>query len=468
MTVRRAQRPAVGWGIGALGLVAVTVALIFGLGPPRLHPPFVVHALVRSDSSVRRNQPVRIAGVPVGKVTDVQPGPRGSRGALVTMEIERTGLPLHGDARGRIRPRLLLEGNFFVDLSPGSPSAPVLHSGDTLGTDAISGPVQLDRLLSDLDHPTRTALRGFLQGYGAALGTGAHDEETGGQSLHRSLRDSPDALGDTAIVAQASLGTARNDFARGIGGTGRFLAGLADDDRQLGELVGNLDRTVRAFADRAPALRRTIDELDRVAAAADPSFQALDRSLAPLRALARRLLPGTRRLGPTITVASPWLRQTAALLSEAELGGLARDLEPLVGDVASASRDLRGLTQRADAANVCLLGKVLPIGDAAVSDPPLTTGIPVHLEALQAFAGLAGATGAFDGNGSFLRSQAGGGTVPVQTNALPSQGPLFGNAAAAPLGTRPRAPRTAPAVRTDVPCGATPAPNLAAEPGSGP
>ena len=39
------------------------------------------------------------------------------------MEIEDKGLPIKEDAELKIRPRIFLEGNFFVDLEPGSPSA---------------------------------------------------------------------------------------------------------------------------------------------------------------------------------------------------------------------------------------------------------------------------------------------------------------------------------------------------------
>ncbi len=44
--------------------------------------------------------------------------------ALVTMSLNKNGLPIHKDATLKIRPKLFLEGNFFVQLSPGSPSAP--------------------------------------------------------------------------------------------------------------------------------------------------------------------------------------------------------------------------------------------------------------------------------------------------------------------------------------------------------
>ena len=35
------------------------------------------------------------------------------------MKIGHDGLPIHSDATANIRPRLFLEGNYYVDLSPG-------------------------------------------------------------------------------------------------------------------------------------------------------------------------------------------------------------------------------------------------------------------------------------------------------------------------------------------------------------
>ena len=37
----------------------------------------------------------------------------------VTMEMKESGLPIHKDATLKIRSRIFLEGNFFVDLTPG-------------------------------------------------------------------------------------------------------------------------------------------------------------------------------------------------------------------------------------------------------------------------------------------------------------------------------------------------------------
>ena len=40
--------------------------------------------------------------------------------------INKDGLPIHADATAKIRARIFLEGNFYVDLSPGTPDARIL------------------------------------------------------------------------------------------------------------------------------------------------------------------------------------------------------------------------------------------------------------------------------------------------------------------------------------------------------
>ena len=76
----------------------------------------------RTRRRLRATSPVRIAGVNVGEVTDVRRADDDL--AEVTFTVDDEGQPIHEDAQLEIRPRLFLEGNFFLDLRPGSPSAP--------------------------------------------------------------------------------------------------------------------------------------------------------------------------------------------------------------------------------------------------------------------------------------------------------------------------------------------------------
>src|SRR5919199_2868933 len=107
------------------GLLAAVIILVFSFfGFSRYNPfahPYKLHAIFQSANNLQPKSPVRIAGVQVGMVTDVEPLSSGSGAAKVTMQIEKKGLPIHADAQMKIRPRIFLEGNFFVDLQPGTP-----------------------------------------------------------------------------------------------------------------------------------------------------------------------------------------------------------------------------------------------------------------------------------------------------------------------------------------------------------
>src|SRR5262249_53097820 len=150
---RRGQKPGKmsAFATGVLALTVGALILYFGFTksiPFRHH--YTVSAVFPSAVGIRTNAPVRIAGVEVGKVTKIAHAEDGAQAAIVTMRLQRKGLPLHRDATMKIRPRIFLEGNFFVDVQPGSPSSPRLHDGDRIPINQTAAPVQLDQILSVL------------------------------------------------------------------------------------------------------------------------------------------------------------------------------------------------------------------------------------------------------------------------------------------------------------------------------
>ncbi|HXM86512.1 MAG TPA: MlaD family protein, partial [Solirubrobacteraceae bacterium] len=148
-------------------LIVIVIAVYFGFTKaiPFKHG-YRLNAQFASALNIRPKSPVRIAGVDVGEVTTIQ---REGNTGLVNMEIETRGLPIHSDATVKIRPRLFLEGNWFVELQPGSPSAKTISSGYTIPTTQTSDPVQLDQVLDALNTDTRANLQSFLINYGEAL-----------------------------------------------------------------------------------------------------------------------------------------------------------------------------------------------------------------------------------------------------------------------------------------------------------
>ena len=104
---------------GIVFVVILLIAIYFGFTK---HIPFKhgyrLNAQFNTAVNIAPKSPVRIAGVNVGKVSSVR---REGNTGVVTMEIEGKGLPIYADATLKIRPRIFLEGNFFVQLNPAAP-----------------------------------------------------------------------------------------------------------------------------------------------------------------------------------------------------------------------------------------------------------------------------------------------------------------------------------------------------------
>lgn len=449
--------------VGALVLVLLALGTYFGFTKDI---PFTqgyrLKGVFASATSIRNSSPVRIAGVTVGKVKSVQAAP-GSDASIVEMEIQDKGLPIYKDATLKIRPRIFLEGNFFVELKPGSPSAPELESGETLPMSQTSSPVQIDEVLSTLRSDPRRDLQTVLRSFGGALGgrPAAAEEatqdpdvrgETAGEALNDTLRDSPDALRGTALVNDALLGSELHDLSSLIAGTQRVSAALASREDSLKDLITSFNRTTAALAGEQDALRETVRLLPEVLDRANPALDALNAAFPPTRAFAREVLPGVRETPATIEASFPWIEQVRRLLSPAELQGLVNELRPSIDDLSRVVDDSVELLPQIDLVDRCLLGVVLPTGDVKIEDGLLSTGVENYKEFWQALVGLSGESANFDGNGQYTRFQPGGGAQTVSTGDLPLSGPLFGNNTAAPLGTRPAFPGRRPPYDRERPC----------------
>ncbi len=454
---------------GLIGLVIVgfAVYVIFGGPNPLASTPFELKAMFTSPTQLHIPSEVRLSGVKVGQVVSVKRVAgvdSTSQAALVTMEIDSDGLPVHADATVRIRPRIFLEGNYYVDLQPGSPGAPVLRSGATLPAANTAGPVQLDRVLNALTTDPRRNLQTLLQGYGAALNappSPAQDRYqdpivrglTGGQSLNLSLKYSAAAFEASSIVNEALLGIQPHDLSQAIKGNELVFRGLAAAGGALPAFVTHFNQTLAALAARQQALAQTIALLPPWLASTERTLGPLNRSFPPTRAFARAILPGIEQLGPTINVGIPWLVQARALFSPPELGKLVALLKPAVQQTAVSLNATKAFVIQAEDLARCFTHTFVPTGNEKIKDPPVTTGLPLYQEFFQSAVGLAGASQNFDGNGRYIRTLAGGGNILRHTSKIPSEGALWGNFVLPPLGTRPAWPgSTPPPQRGNVAC----------------
>jgi virulence factor Mce-like protein len=469
---RRRRQPVSATKIGLITLVVAAILLFLGFTKdiPFTHG-YILKAQFQSANSIRPNSPVRIAGVNVGKVKSIEPL-QGTDAAVVTMEINKDGLPIHSDATAKIRPRIFLEGNFFVDLQPGTPGAPTLHSGDTMKITQTATPVQLDQVLTSLQSDTRSDLQQLLDGLSTALNakpTKAQDADadpvsrgkTGAESFNAAYATIPSSERSTAQVFQALLGTEPGrDVARLVRGTAATSGALIRNEGQLQDLITNFNRTMAALASESGNLRRSIRELPGTLANADAAFASLNRAFPPTRAFAIEILPGVRETPATIDASFPWIAQARKLVGKPELGGLAQELSPATRDLAHLIDSTETLLPKVDAASRCVRDNVLPTGNTVIHDE-FTTGKPNYKEFWYALTGIAGEGQNFDGNGMYVRFQTGGGSQQVSLgNSSSNSGALFGNNVAVPLGNRPFYPGKRPPYRPDVPCTKNPRPNL--------
>lgn len=458
-------------GLVAVAVIAAAVYLAFGGPTPFAGSSFVLKAVFTSQTELHIPSPVRIAGVDVGQVTSVQRLDGSSQAAIITMQINDNGLPIHAGATAAIQSRIFLEGNFYVDLRPGPPNAPALASGATLPAANTSGPVQLDRVLAALTSNARANLQTLVQGFGNALNApptpaqdASHDPSvrglTAAQALNQSLRYSAGAFKASAIVNQALLGIQPHDLSQAVVGNEQVFRALASRQDQLQGFVTSFDATMRALAARQQDVSDTIAALPPLLHTANRALTSLDASFGPTQAFARAFLPAVQQLDPTIGQALPWLAQATALVSPSELGGLVADLTPAVEQTSASIKATTALVSASQTLARCVTHNLVPTGNEVIQDPPSSSGVPVYQELLQSAVGIAGAGQNFDGNGRYLRSTPAGGSTPVQTGNLGSQGPLFGNAVLPPLGTRPAWAGAPPPVHTTTSCYQSAAPDL--------
>ena len=463
------------------GLVILAVCwLVFGGPIPFTGSPFVLRAAFTVQTQLHLGSPVRIAGVDVGTVTAVRRVGGSNSAAIATMTIEQRGLPIHADATAQIRPRLFLEGNWYVDLAPGTPGAPALSSGATLPASQTTGPVQLDRVLSALDSGARRNLQTLVQGLGQALNskpTAAQDATqdpsvrglTAGQALNKSLDYAAAAFEASTLVNEALLGIAPHDLSGAVKGNAQVLSALASQSAHLQDLVTTFNQTMAALAARQQDLSQTISLLPPLLRSADAALGPLQASYGPTQQFAAALTPSVAQLSSTIDAGMPWLAASTRLMSQRELGGLLASLTPAIQGTAVTLRSSQALLRGSDALAQCFTHTLIPTGNEYIQDPPLTTGLQLYQELLQSAVGIASAAQNFDGNGRYIRSTAGGGSTPVQTGPLGTTGALYGNAVLPSLGTRPAYPGRRPPVVSNVSCLKSAPPDLnSATTGTGP
>jgi len=459
------RQPMSRFKVGVIGIILLA-AFIYG-GFTKFANPFASHFTVYADFSsangIKPGSFVRIAGINVGTVTGIEPAPGHPKESQVAMQIGNEGLPIHEDATFRIRPRTFLEGNFFVDLMPGTPAAKIASGGYTFPASQTGTPVQFDQVLTSLQAGTRQNLQVLLSVYGGAV-------KQAGPAYNASIPYWTPAYKYTAEVTHDLLGTRPYDLSNFVAKGATVAAALDAHPENLENLITEFDTTANAFARVNTSLAAAVAELPQTLAAAQPALTALNASFGPLERLAVALIPGVKSAGPTIDVSLPFIHQLRLLVQPSELRGLTSDLAVTVPALAHLAEETIPLMSKVRAASSCISNVIYPWTQLTVPDSHFNASNgfpnrPVYVEALDFLPGLAGEAEDFDANGPYIRVLAGSGTL---TYSL--QPGLFGQALSAINGVQPEPPPngTRPPLHPNTPCEIQSVPDLAAATGLGP
>ena len=448
------------------------------------HVPFTsygyeLNATFANGVNISTNSPVRIAGVDVGKVLGAE---RDGDATKVSFTVGEDGRPIHDDAFAQIRPRIFLEGNFFIDLDPGSPSAPEMDSGDTIPVSHTSTAVQFDEILTALQSPVRADLGRLLEGFGTALNatpTAAEDAtqlpevqgKSGGEALNGALDYGGDAGRYGAQVTEAFLGTEPHDLSRLIAGAGRTFGAFARHEGDLQDLIVNFEVFTGALAAQSENLGGTIHQFaPTLKHGADLAGQPQPDAAAAAR-LGDRVQPGGRRAArpdrrrETVARAGPAaaLRQGGRRHRQAARRSHPGPRRRRPGG--QGRSPCRSSTGSASARSKVLL----PTGNQTIDDR-FSTGEPNYREFFYTLTNFAGESQNFDGNGPYLRLQPGGGDMlvgePNPNGNLTTDKTGWAYTSTPPLGTQPQL-RAGRRRSPDVRCDTQPVPDLNGRPRPG-
>jgi phospholipid/cholesterol/gamma-HCH transport system substrate-binding protein len=482
---KKGKKAKKGWRPGNATIALVFLVIVI-LGPYiafTKHIPFTsygyeVKATFSNGVNISKNSPVRVAGVEVGKVISAE---RDGDNTTVTFTVSGPGRPIHDDAFAEIRPRIFLEGNFFIELDPGSPSAPELDSGGTIPVTHTSTAVQLDQILTALQSPVRADLAQVFEGFGKALNekpSAAEDArqlpevqgKTGGEAINGIFKYGGAAGRYGAQTTNALLGTQAKDLSKLIAGTSRTFGAFSQNEADLKGLIDNFEIFTGALAQQSGNLEKTISAFAPALKTAKTSLVNLNETLPPLRAYAIALRPAVAELPELINSAEPFLAQARPLLSQSEAGGTARLLAELTPGLAGAAREgNRSAIPQLNRLSTCATRVLIPTSNQTINDQ-FSTGGPNYREFFYTLTNFAGQGQNFDGNGPYLRVQGGGGGTlvegenPKEKGEPPNEAPTtslhnYAFTAEAPKGMQPELTGRAPK-KPEVRCNTQPVPDL--------
>jgi len=290
--MKRAIRTHLGDFIAMIVLLVIAVVVSgYILSHERLQLPFIgtsqysINAEFSSAKAVTpgQGQTVRVSGVQIGDIGGVT---LKNGVAIVKLDINNQYRNLiHTDATALLRPKTGLD-DMFVELDPGTKSAPVAKPGFTIPESATNPVVDPDEILAALDADTRAYLDLLVNGAGQGL-KGPGGSELAGL-LERFLPTHQDLARLNSVVAQR--GAALRSLIHSL----QVLnTSLAVKKVQIVSLVDAASKVFHAFANANQGISQAVAELPG-------TLKQTTATLVKVQTFANLLAPATRNLLPAV------------------------------------------------------------------------------------------------------------------------------------------------------------------------
>jgi phospholipid/cholesterol/gamma-HCH transport system substrate-binding protein len=310
-----------GFALSCFGIL-LFLWITFGGPTPFKAKPYEIKVPLQEATQLAQQSDVRISGVSVGKVQNIEQSPDGTR-AQATVDIEDKYAPIPAGTRAILRTKTLL-GETYVELTPGDADGPELHDGATLAKANVAESVQLDEIFRTFDTRTRAAFQEWLQegaiaiaGRGQSFSTALAEFDPFFTEFDRLFR-----LLDTQRLAVRQLFSNGAVTFRALRGREGQLASLIRNSNAVWQTTAARNRDIealfRAFPTFEDEQRLTFDRLKEFALNSDPLF--------------RQLVPAAEQLSPTLIALSRFAPQAK---------GFFEGLEPVIDRAPNGFSSLR-------------------------------------------------------------------------------------------------------------------------------
>ncbi|MEA2314170.1 MAG: phospholipid/cholesterol/gamma-HCH transport system substrate-binding protein, partial [Solirubrobacteraceae bacterium] len=329
--------------------------------------------------NVYQGTSVRIAGVTVGKVVSVTRSGAGGASALIQMQPEFS--PIRTGAAAIVRSKTLL-GEGYIELSPGSPSAPAIPDGGRLPVSRVLHRQQLFDVLKIFNPATRANVRSLFAGLSTALRgrstsvgnviasagpTGANlttvaDTLNGqGPALQQLIADSGTVL--------SALGTRQGVMQSAVRAGNAVLDVTARQHRALAATITALPPFLTELRSASDTLGAASGDIGGAAGALDAATPQLVPALSAINTAAPTFRTLFERLPSTLTAGEHGLPALEAILHAAT---------PSLAVVYAAARQLIPTLQLASLSRNSIVGTFANVGNLLNGVEIGQAGRPIH------------------------------------------------------------------------------------------